>query len=148
MDLLLRRVYLASTYTIGKLYIDGKYFCDVLEDPVRDFNKNGKFDNGEKKIYGETAIPYGTYQVTLDIVSSRFRNSSWAKPYNGKVPRLLNVPEFQGVLIHPGNTAKDTHGCLLLGENKVKGKVINSVNTFHKFMDKIKGQKNLKITIL
>lgn len=148
MDLLLRRVYLASTYTIGKLYIDGKYFCDVLEDTVRDLNKNGKFDNGEKKIYGETAIPYGTYQVTLDIVSPRFRNSSWAKPYNGKVPRLLNVPEFQGVLIHPGNTAKDTHGCLLLGENKVKGKVINSVNTFHKFMDKIKGQKNLKITIL
>ena len=103
-------------YTIGKMYIDGDYFCDTLEDRVRDINKNGKFDNGEVKVAGETAIPYGRYQVVVTM-SPRFKR---------ELPRLLNVPNFEGILIHRGNTDKDSAGCLLLGENKVKGKVINS----------------------
>ena len=103
-------------YTIGKMYIDGDYFCDTLEDRVRDINKNGKFDNGEVKVAGETAIPYGRYQVVVTM-SPKFKR---------KLPRLLNVPNFEGILIHRGNTDKDSAGCLLLGENKVKGKVINS----------------------
>ena len=103
-------------YTIGKMYIDGDYFCDTLEDRVRDINKNGKFDNGEVKVAGETAIPYGRYQVVVTM-SPRFKR---------ELPRLLNVPNFKGILIHRGNTDKDSAGCLLLGENKVKGKVINS----------------------
>ncbi len=103
-------------YTIGKMYIDGEYFCDTLEDRVRDLNKNGKFDNGEVKVAGETAIPYGRYQVVVTM-SPKFKR---------ELPRLLNVPNFDGILIHRGNTDKDSAGCLLLGENKVKGKVINS----------------------
>jgi hypothetical protein len=103
-------------YTIGKMYIDGDYFCDTLEDRVRDINKNGKFDNGEVKVAGETAIPYGRYQVVVTM-SPKFKR---------ELPRLLNVPNFEGILIHRGNTDKDSAGCLLLGENKVKGKVINS----------------------
>lgn len=103
-------------YTIGKMYIDGEYFCDTLEDRVRDINKNGKFDNGEVKVAGETAIPYGRYQVVVTM-SPKFKR---------ELPRLLNVPNFEGILIHRGNTDKDSAGCLLLGENKVKGKVINS----------------------
>ena len=63
MKLKLNRIALRKTYTIGKLYIDGKYFCDTLEDTVRDTNKSGKFDNGEKKVKGKTAIPYGTYEI-------------------------------------------------------------------------------------
>lgn len=105
MKLKLRRIALRDTYTIGKLYIDGKYFCDTLEDKVRDLNKNGVFDAGEFKVYGETAIPYGTYRITTSVVSPRFKNRSWAKPYDGKVPRLLNVPSFDGILLHPGSSS-------------------------------------------
>lgn len=148
MEIKLKRIALRSTYTIGKLYIDGEYFCDTLEDTVRDLNKNGKFDNGEKKIYGQTAIPYGKYKVTLNVVSPRLKNRSWAKPYGGKLPRLLNVPSFDGILIHPGSSSKDTKGCILVGRNTIVGKLTNTLNVFHSFMSKVKGQKDLTIEIV
>ena len=148
MKLILKRIALRDTYTIGKLYIDGVYFCDTLEDKVRDLNKNGKFDNGEKKVYSETAIPYGTYKVDINTVSPRFKNRVWAKPYSGKIPRLLNVNSFEGVLIHPGTTSKDTSGCLLVGRNTIVGKLTQSQNTFHKLMSKLKGQKDITIEIV
>lgn len=116
MKLELRRIYLGDTYTIGKLYINGSYFCDTLEDKVRDLNKNGRFDNGEYKVYGETAIPYGTYKVIV----------SFSPKFKRDLPLLLDVPHFDGIRIHRGNTPKDTLGCILVGENKVKGKVLNS----------------------
>lgn len=148
MKLILKRIALRDTYTIGRLYIDGVYFCDTLEDKVRDLNKNGKFDNGEKKVYSETAIPYGTYKVDINTVSPRFKNRVWAKPYSGKIPRLLNVNSFEGVLIHPGTTSKDTSGCLLVGRNTIVGKLTQSQNTFHKLMSKLKGQKDITIEIV
>ena len=116
MELRLRRIALKEEYTIGKLYIDGEYFCDTLEPPTRDLNKNGIFDNGETKVKNDTAIPFGTYNVIVNL-SPRFKRD---------LPRLLNVPDFDGVLIHRGNTKNDTSGCILVGENKVKGKVVNS----------------------
>ena len=112
MKLTLNRIALRQTYTIGKLYIDGKYFCDTLEDTVRDTNKNGKFDNGEKKIKGKTAIPYGTYEIKWTY-SPRFKKYT---------PQLMNVPSFEGIRIHAGNTNASTSGCLLLGENKKVGR--------------------------
>lgn len=148
MKLILKRIALRDTYTIGKLYIDGVYFCDTLEDKVRDLNKNGKFDNGEKKVYSETAIPYGTYKVDINTVSPRFKNRVWAKPYGGKIPRLLNVNSFEGVLIHPGTTSKDTSGCLLVGRNTIVGKLTQSQNIFHKLMSKLKGKKDITIEIV
>ena len=148
MKLILKRIALRDTYTIGKLYIDGVYFCDTLEDKVRDLNKNGKFDNREKKVYSETAIPYGIYKVDINTVSPRFKNRVWAKPYGGKIPRLLNVNSFEGVLIHPGTTSKDTSGCLLVGRNTIVGKLTQSQNTFHKLMSKLKGQKDITIEIV
>lgn len=148
MKLILKRIALRDTYTIGRLYIDGVYFCDTLEDKVRDLNKNGKFDNGEKKVYGETAIPYGTYKVDMNTVSPRFKNRVWAKPYGGKIPRLLNINSFEGVLIHPGTTSKDTSGCLLVGRNTIVGKLTQSQVTFHKLMSKLKGQKDITIEIV
>ena len=105
MNLLFKRIALKPEYTIGKLYIDGLYFCDTLEDTVR-----------EKKIAGKTAIPEGTYQVIVNR-SPKFKRD---------LPLLLDVPNFEGIRIHRGNTVKDTSGCILVGENKVKGKVINS----------------------
>lgn len=115
MVLLLKRKYLADTYTIGDLYIDGVFFANTCEDKVRDLSK-------EKKVYGETAIPYGTYRI-LWTYSPKFKRY---------MPLVDNVPYFQGIRIHSGNTAKDSAGCILVGENKVKGKVINSRTTVNK----------------
>ena len=128
MKLTLKRIALRSTYTIGRLYVDGNYFCDTLEDTVRDLNKNGKFDNGEKKVYAKTAIPYGTYEIKWTY-SPRFKKYT---------PQLMNVPSFEGIRIHAGNTSDDTEGCLILGENKQVGKVLNSRATINKFYPIIK----------
>lgn len=105
------RSFKGPDYTIGKLYIDGKYFCDTLEDAVR-----------KVKIPGKTAIPAGTYFCV------------WShSPRFGRIlPELIDVLNYTGVRIHTGNTADDTEGCILVGENKVKGKVINSKATFEK----------------
>ena len=128
MKLTLKRIALRPTYTIGRLYVDGNYFCDTLEDTVRDLNKNGKFDNGEKKVYAKTAIPYGTYEIKWTY-SPRFKKYT---------PQLINVPLFEGIRIHAGNTSADTEGCILLGENKQVGKVLNSRATIKKFYPIIK----------
>lgn len=109
MNIVLKRIARRDTYTVGKLYIDGRYWCDTLEDRVRDLSK-------ERKVAGETAIPAGTYDVVVNI-SPKFKRL---------LPRLLSVPHFEGVLIHRGNTAADSAGCILVGENKAKGKVLNS----------------------
>lgn len=138
MEVRVRRIALKDTYTIGKMYINGTYFCDVLEDKVRDLNKNGEFDNGEVKIANHTAIPYGTYEITMDVRSTKFSDFEkypWAKEYDGYLPRLTNVPLFVGVLLHVGNSDVDSSGCLLVGENKVVGKVINSTITFRRLMN-------------
>ena len=138
MKLTLKRIALRSTYTIGRLYIDGNYFCDTLEDTVRDLNKDGKFDNGEKKVYAKTAIPYGTYEIKWTY-SPRFKKYT---------PQLMNVPSFEGIRIHAGNTSADTEGCILLGENKQVGKVLNSRATINKFYPLIKKAcSNGKVTI-
>lgn len=128
MKLTLKRIALRPTYTIGKLYIDDVYFCDTIEDTVRDLNKNGKFDNGEKKIHSKTAIPYGTYEIKWTY-SPRFKKYT---------PQLMNVPSFEGIRIHAGNTSADTEGCLILGKNKQVGKVLNSRDTINKFYPIIK----------
>lgn len=125
MELRVKRVALKSDYTIGRLYVNGEYVCDTLEDAVRD-----------TKIYGKTAIPCGTYKITMDVVSPKFKDRSWAKPYDGKLPRLIDVPNYEGVLIHVGNTAEDTSGCLLVGQNRAVGKLVNSTQTFMSLMEK------------
>lgn len=130
MELIVRRLYLKDKYTIGKLYINGVYECDTLEDKVRDLNKDGDLnDIGESKVYSETAIPYGKYEVTLNVMSPKYSKRSTYLWCNGFLPRLLNVPHFDGILIHAGNTANDSAGCLLVGENKVKGRLVNSMET-------------------
>ena len=132
MHLLLRRVALRATYTVGHLYADGVKLCDTLEDCVRDLNRNGTFDNGETKIRGQTAIPYGTYHVTLGVQSPRFRNRAAYRFCDGYLPRLLDVPHFEGILIHIGNTPADTEGCILVGENRTVGRLENSTATFRR----------------
>ena len=117
MKILIKRRYIGSEYTIGSMFLNDTYFCDTLEDVVRDHNKDGVLNGpNENKVNGKTAIPYGEYKVIVNE-SPRFKR---------RLPRLLDVPHFDGILIHRGNTHEDTSGCILVGENKVKGKVINS----------------------
>lgn len=117
MKILVKRTAKRPTYTIGKMYLDGKYFCDTLEDTDRNISQTTPLDTIKKvKLPNNTAIPTGTYKVIVNV-SPKFKRL---------LPRLLNVPGFDGVLIHRGNTDKDTSGCILIGENKVVGKVINS----------------------
>lgn len=109
MELHLKRVALRRDYTVGRLSVDGAYLCDTLEDTVRDLSR-------VEKVPGRTAIPAGRYEVVVNV-SPKFRRL---------LPRLLRVPRFEGILIHRGNTAEDTAGCILVGENKAVGKVLNS----------------------
>ena len=90
------------------------------------------------KIKGETAIPTGRYLVDMKTVSPRFGSRAQYQFCKGRLPRLCNTPGYQGVLIHCGNTAKDTEGCILVGENKAVGQVLNSTATFRKVYAKLK----------
>ena len=128
MKLRLERFEYGSTYTIGKFYIDGVYHSFSLEDVVR---------KGEK-VNGQTAIPTGTYPVIIDL-SARFGK---------QLPHVLNVPGFEGIRIHPGNTSKDTDGCILLGTSWTGGDFIcNSKLAFNTFFDKLKEAKTATIVI-
>lgn len=148
MKLTLKRIALKPTYTIGKLYVDNHYFCDTLEDKVRDLNKDGGLnDAGEGKVYSSTAIPYGTYKVTMDVQSPKYSQRAsyaWCKGY---LPRLLNVPHFEGILMHSGNDATHSAGCILVGENRVRGQVLNSMNTLKRLVGILKGADDITITI-
>ena len=148
MEILVKRIAKKSKYTIGKMYIDGQYICDTLEDADRGLNQNMSLEEiKNKKVYGETAVPTGTYKVDMNTVSPKFKSRTWAKPYGGKLPRLVLVPGYDGVLIHPGNKAEDTLGCILVGENKAIGQVINSQVTFKKIMSILTKGTNITITI-
>jgi hypothetical protein len=152
MKLELKRIAMRDDYTIGHLYVDGKYICDTLEDKVRDINHSGKFDNGEVKVAGQTAIPYGTYKVAMGVVSPKNAHKAMYAFCGGKLPRLIDVPDFAGVLIHIGNFPKDTEGCILVGQNKVKGQLINSTATFGKLYalmaDAYHRREDITITIV
>lgn len=147
MKLVLKRINNQDNYCEGKLYIDGIYQCDVIEDTDRGLNNEMSITEIQsKKVYGETAIPKGTYQITLDVVSPKFKNRSWATFCEGKLPRLLDVPGFEGVLIHVGNKAADSLGCLLVGQKSSDGIVSNSTQTFKDLYYKLK-QATDQITI-
>jgi hypothetical protein len=120
MELTVIRRFCKPDYTIGVLMVDGDYQCDTLEDRIRDLNDlnhDGDFDDpGEGKVYGQTAIPCGRYRVVVNV-SPRLKR---------KLPLLLDVPGFSGIRIHGGKNSKWTEGCILVGENKVSGGLINS----------------------
>lgn len=148
MKLLLKRIALRESYTIGKLYVDGTYFCDTCEDRVRDNNRDGDLDDiGEGKVYGQTAIPYGTYKVTMNVQSPKYSQRAAYAWCRGYLPRLVDVPHFEGILIHSGNDATHSAGCILVGENKVRGQVINSMATLKRLVNILKGADNITITI-
>lgn len=149
MEIRLKRIARKETYTIGRIYVDGKYVCDTIEDRDRGLSQSLPVSvNIAKKRKGMTAIPTGRYRVTLDVQSprfSKFKSYAWC---DGYLPRLINVPAFDGILIHAGNTAANTDGCLLVGENKVVGKVLNSMDTLKRLYAILKTAKDsIYITI-
>ena len=140
MELRLERKYRNNSYCIDKLYINGKYFSDVLEDPDRGLTDTMSLEEIKKiKIKGNTCIPYGTYNITITY-SPRFKKN---------LPLLNNVKGFDGIRIHSGNKPQDTEGCLLPGFNKVKGQVIDSRVTTDKLIAQIQQalNKGEKVTI-
>lgn len=151
MELVVDRKWKKQNYTISNLTIDGKWFCNVLEDKDRNLDSSMSIAKiRELKKPSITAIPRGTYEITLDVISPKYSTNSFYKQVcNGKVPRLLNVKGFEGILIHAGNSDKDSTGCLLVGLNKVKGQVINSRETFKELYKLLKDKhdKGEKITI-
>lgn len=126
MEIKLHRKYRKTNYTIGQLYINGKYFSDCLEDPDRGLTDTMSLEEIKRiKVFGNTCIPYGQYKVTI----------TYSPKFKRNLPLINNVKGFEGIRIHSGNTNYDTQGCVLLGFNKVKGKVINSKDTVDKFIN-------------
>ncbi len=126
MKIEIKRLIKTENSTIGELTIDGKFECYTLEDKER-----------EVKIKSETAIPKGTYKVIINQ-SNRFKKL---------LPLLLNVPNFEGVRIHPGNTNHDTEGCVLVGRTKSKDFIGQSRKAFESLFAKMKAAKEITLTI-
>ena len=155
MNLYIKRI-TKNPYCVGHLYINGKYFCDTLEPPYFGTTQNTPIQEIKNTKKGNTAIPIGTYNISLDYQSPKFKNRSWAKFCDGYLPTIMNVPAFNRILIHVGNIASqygksDTMGCILVGMNLERGKVLKSQETFKKLYKvlseaKLKGE-NIQIII-
>ena len=136
--IIVKRIAKKDTYTIGKMYINGEYFCDTLEDKDRGLNDNQSLAYITlKKVWGETAIPIGSYKIVMNY-SNKFKKI---------MPLLLGVKGYEGVRIHNGQNESHTQGCILVGENKIKGQLINSRVTFDKLMSILNASEDIKITI-
>lgn len=127
MEIKVTRKEFTKNSTIGEMSIDGEFFCHTLEDEVRDI-----------KVFGETAIPYGRYKVIINM-SNRFKR---------EMPLLIDVPLFEGIRIHNGNTDADTHGCILVGLTKSKDFIGMSKVAFQKLMERLKDQNSIYLTIV
>lgn len=139
MKLVLDRKWKKEEYTIGRLYVDGVLLCNTLEDKDRGLSKEMPENIiRTRKVPGKTAVPTGTYALTIGIQSPKFKYYSQYDFCKGYLPRLCQVPGFDGVLIHIGNTAEDSSGCILVGENRKVGQVVNSTATFKKLYELLK----------
>ena len=138
MRLTLKRIANKKDYCIGKLYINGKYFSDTLEDVDRGLDDSMSEDEIKQiKIKGETAIPVGIYTVLL----------TYSPKYKKVMPLINNVKGYSGIRIHSGNSSKDTEGCLLVGKNTVVGRLTDSRNTYNALFKRLLQKGSNKITI-
>lgn len=136
LKLILKRLWKCPSYTVGHLYLNevssSTYLCDTLEDVDRSLVSTMELSSIlSHKVPGSTAIPYGEYKVSLSSFSPKFGSRPFYQSVcKGFLPRLLNVPGYEGVLIHCGNSSADTEGCILVGFNKVKGHLVDSQSCF------------------
>ena len=133
MRLTLIRIANRPSYCIGKLYIDGVYFSDVIEDTDRGLD-DSMYENDilKLKVKGETAIPTGIYTITI----------TYSPKYKKMMPLINNVKGYNGIRIHSGNTSKDTEGCLIVGKNKEVGKVLDSRVTYNALFKRLQQAKD------
>ena len=130
--LTLKRIAKKADYTIGRLEDEnGNRICDTLEPTWRNYK------GGELKVPRKSAVPEGTYPVVI--------TKSWK--FGKYLPLLVGVPGFEGIRIHSGNTSKDTEGCILVGQNLEKGKVLMSRITLERLMKLIENEKRVFLTI-
>ena len=133
MILKLKRIARKDTYTIGKLYINGEYFSDTIEDKDRGLSDNWSVEEiKQKKVYCETAIPTGLYKVSI----------TYSPKYKKMMPLIENVKGFEGILIHSGNYAEDSCGCIIVGKNTKVGMVTDSRSTYNKLFKILEKQKS------
>ena len=138
MELKLKRIALKKEYTIGRLYIDGKYFCDVIEDVDRGLDQKMPLEQIKRiKVMHQTAIPTGVYKVRLSM-SPRFKRI---------LPEILAVPGFSGIRIHNGKDQNSSSGCLIVGKNTIVGQVTNSKYWMEKLISILQGATNITIQI-
>lgn len=130
------RIYNCPTYCISKLYIDGQWVCDIVEDTDRGLDQSMSLEElKRRKVYQQTAIPTGHYKLSMRFPSSKFSQMPYYKKFcEGYMPRLLDVPAYDGILLHPGARANSTAGCCIVGLNLVKGGVVDSKKTWEKLM--------------
>lgn len=136
MKIDLVRIYNCPTYCIGKLYINGEWVCDTVEDTDRGLDDSMTEEQIRRlKVYSKTAIPTGTYRITMNVQSPKFSQYAFYKSLcKGYLPRLLKTKGFEGVLIHCGSSANSSAGCLIVGLNTIKGRVTSSQATYKKLM--------------
>ena len=147
MQLTLERKWKKDKYTIGNLYIDGEWFSNTLEDKDRGLTSDMSLEQIKKnKVYGETAIPTGTYEIALNVVSPKFDKYPFYHSINGgRLPRLLNVKGYDGVLIHvmDGNKgAALSLGCIGIGRNLIKGGLLQGKDYYRKLYNVLQTSKD------
>lgn len=153
MRIKVERKWKNEDYTIGIMYVNGTRFSETLEDKDRGLKDSMTEEEiKNKKIYGKTAIPTGTYKIKMTY-SPKFASRAWGRKYNGKVIQIMDVKGFSGVRIHPGNTAGESLGCIFPGRNLEKGKVLQSTSYYYKLLDNhilpaLKRDEEVTITIV
>lgn len=152
MKLTIKRTITRNSYTLGKLYVDGVYFCDTLEDKDRGLTQNMSVEQIKSmKIPGETAIPKGTYKVTLDVISPKFsKYPFYMQTCGGKLPRLIDVKGYEGVLIHVADGPKRdslVQGCIGIGNLSAEEYLMNGKKVFAELYNKMKGN-NIELEIV
>ena len=140
-----RRIYNCADYCISHIYVDGEYVCDTVEDTDRGLDQSWPLSRiRQTKVYRQTAIPTGTYKLTMHVKSPKFSQYEYyKKKCRGYLPRLLDVPGFDGILIHCGASAQSSAGCVIVGFNTIKGKVTNSRQAFEKLLKHLMSAKVL-----
>ena len=130
------RIFNGKDYCISHIYVNGEYVCDAVENVDRGLDqKMSLAEIRKRKVYRMTAIPTGTYKLTMNVQSPKFAQIDYYKKYcKGYMPRLLDVPGYDGILIHRGSSANSSAGCVIVGYNTIKGKVTNSQKAWEKLM--------------
>lgn len=149
MRIEVKRLYRKPAYTVGKMYVDGSYVCDTLEDTDRGLDSSMPVEDiARRKVYGKTAIPSGEYEATVAVMSPKFGQMPFYKEVcGGRLPRLIGVPGFIGVLIHAGRTADNTDGCVLVGYNRAVGQLLDGKEAFRKLWGLVKDARTLTVKI-